>query len=592
MKSKVFPKLVCLFLIICMLATLMYGCQKQNAGSSLNSSSAEDLPMLTYDVFTFTQGVPAWVDAKDDEMAKYVEKRFKIKVGEVTYLQEMTFKERMNLFIASNELPDVVHVYGDTTTCPASGRYAELGALIKENMPNYMQQIPEKYWKEYEYNGKTYSVTAPSVIGEEYPDDPWVLPGVNFAQFWTSEKTLAACGYKFTPMAEINAQIKASGKKATADLYKIEPEIKTPEDLYQFFKKIKQVMPKVNGNDVIPFSIPIWLEPHFGFTFGLTGMWKLNPDTKKVANFLSDDFSKDYWKYMNKLYNEGLLDKDFAVQQLEQLNEKIVQGRVKCWMWGSTFPNNTDIQAAYKEADPNDCVRAIRLPKQPGSNQTDINNLKKVSDQLYFVNKDFEDIPRLLQYWDWCQSKEATELSQWGPEELGLWEIKDGKKVWKDSKLYDALLTGDAEYLKTNYWNHGLMSSITEALSSKTYNGRVAPILDPLAVGPNDWRHSYTYEIKLDDFTTQNNIVGAGGGAAQGYVSAGVDEATNKVVDYVYGDFENTFSPKLFAAKNDAEFEKNWTEIQKYWTENIGYVAAKQKMEQVFKDRGFEVITD
>lgn len=548
------------------------------------------LDLLTYNVFSFTQSIPAWVNGKNDVLAQYIENKFKIKVGDVSYLQGMTFKERMNLYIASDELPDVVSVFGDNVTCPASGRYAELGSLIKQNCPNYMKLVPEKYWSDQLYNGRLYSMGAPSIDGIDYPNDPYAAPNSSWACFYTSESVLTACGYKFTPMDKINKQINASGKKPNADLYKIEPEIKTPDDLYEFFKKIKQTMPKVNGQEVIPFSIPIWLEPHFGFTFGLNGTWKYDVNTKKVNGFLADKNAKAYWEYMNKLYNEGLLDRDFASQKLEQMNEKILQGRIKCFMWSSTWPQNSDVQKAYKAADPNDCIRAIRLPVLPGANAVGIDHQGKTSGMSYFINKDFKDITRLLKYWDWTLSKEAQELFQWGPESLGLWEMKDGKKVWKSQELKNALLNNDTNYLKTNYWSKGLMANASEALQSKTFNNRVIPWLS--GYNPYGWTQSYKYQVAADDYLTQAWYVSAGGNDSKGYASSGGDEITNKVCDFVYGEFEQTFSPKLFAAKNSEEFNKNWEEVQKYWNEKINYPQAKKNMEIIFKMRGFNVVTD
>jgi hypothetical protein len=217
------------------------------------------LSLLTYNVFTFGGNLPQWVNEKDDVVGKYLENKFKIKAGEVSNLSGMTFKERMNLFIASNDLPDVVCVFGDTVTCPSTGRYAELGDMIKQNCPNFMKYVPVDTWKDKLYNGRLYSMGALNINPLNYPNDPYAVPASSWGSLFTSESVLKKCGYSFTPLAEINKQINESGKKPTADLYKFEPEIKTSDDLYNFFKKIKETMPKVNGLDVIPFAIPIWL---------------------------------------------------------------------------------------------------------------------------------------------------------------------------------------------------------------------------------------------------------------------------------------------------------------------------------------------
>lgn len=601
MKKKRKTRLLALVVTIFMLAAFTLGCSgggesdadkdqsPVKTGTSENINDASNLPLLTYNVFTFTQSIPAWVNEEDDEMGKYVENRFKIKVGDVSFLQGMTFKERMNLFIAVGDLPDVVQVYGDTVTVPSTGRYAELGDLIKQNCPNYMKLVPEEAWKDQLYNGRLYDFGQPAVDGADYPDDPYASPNQTWAQFVTSEGVLAKCGYTYTPLEEINKQINESGKKPTADLYKIEPEIKTPDDFYNFLKKIKEVYPKVNGQDVIPFSIPIWLEPHFGYTFGLSGWWKYDPDTKKVNSFLDDKYSKDYWKFMNKLYNEGLLDKNFAVQKLEQMNDNILNGRIKSFMWSSTYPSHQDVQTAIKKADPNDNIRAIRLPVQPGANPAGIDHQGKTSGTYFFINKDFKDIPRLLKYWDWCLSQEANELCQWGPESLELWEMKDGKRVWKDEEMHKALNDGNMDYLKTRYYGKGLGFGF-DSLSSKAFCSRTVPVIS--GYNPYTWKKSYKFEISPNDYITQNVYVSAGGWDTKGYLSPGGNDATNKVNDFIYGEFEQQFSAKLFAAKNDADFEKAWEETIKYFNEKIGYSTAKKDMELILKARGFDIAAD
>ena len=588
-----------LIIALTVLMTMIAGCTTPTTGpttgptenptSTTGGTTSPDLPLLTYNVFTSTQGVPAWVEEKNDVLAQYIEERFKIKVGDVTSLQGMTFAERINLYIASDEIPDVISVYGDNVTLPATGRFAELGDLIIENCPNYMSLVPQEYWGDQLYNGRLYSMGAVNLDGADYPDASNAAPSSSWACFYTSESVLKACGYGFTPMTEINKSLNESGKKPTAETYKITPEIKTPDDLYAFFKKIKEVMPDVNGQDVIPFSIPIWLEPHFGYTFGLTGTWKYDINTKKVYGFLADENAKAYWQYMNKLYNEGLLDKDFASQTLEQMNDKILNGTVKCFMWSSTWPQNTDVQKAYQTADPNDCIRAIRLPVLPGANAVGIDHMGKTTGMSYFINKDFEDIPRLLEYWDWCLSEEAIELSQFGPESLGLWEMKDGKKLWKSEELHQALVNNDSDYLKANYWKFGLMSNATEALQSKIFNNRVLPWMG--GYNPFSWGRNYPYKIALNDYQTQAWYVSEGGNDSKGYASNGGDEITNKIPTFVYGEFEQTFSPKLFAAKTNEEFEKGWTEVMSYWNDKLEYPKALKNMENIFRSRGFEVIS-
>ena len=73
---------------------------------------------------------------------------------------------------------------------------------------------------------------------------------------------------------------------------------------------------------------------------------------------------------------------------------------------------------------------------------------------------------------------------------------------------------------------------------------------------------------------------------------SGVDDVSSKCVDFIYGEFEQLYSARLFAAKSEAEFDKNWDEIQTYFNEKIGFAKAKKAVELGFKMRGFDVLMD
>lgn len=591
MMGKRFIKAISFGITVSLLLSTLAGCgssktagdtSKNTSATSSAASSSSELPMLEYTVFYQNDNAMTWNNQDSDVVAKEIENKFKIKCKEIITNQGMSFKEKLNLLLASNQVPDVVFTINDNSTIPETGKYAELGDSIKENCPNLMKLYPESEWGDTLYKGKMYVFPKLFIDGTNpnYVNDLYTNPTGNWAQIWTKESVLKKLGYSFTPIADIYKKVNETQTKPTADDFKITPAIATPEDFYNFLKKIKEVMPKVNGKDIIPFTMPVWLEPHFGAMFGLTGQWKYNTDTKKVSEFLGDEQAKPYWQYLNKLYKDGLLDRDFAIQKNEQIQEKAVQGRVACSMW---YPDLTKAQEAVKQADPNDSLRSIPLPMQPGTNYAGIDGVSKATFK-YFIRKDFPDIPRLLKLFDWTLSTEASELKFWGPESLGLWEMKDGKKVWKDQELYKALVAQDDKTLDEKYYKYGLGDNRGNP-SSMSIAG-----LPFMVINPGDWKRSYPLVVDANDVQYQNNYVSSKGIDWNGKIASGVDDVTSLAPTYIFGEFEQQHSAKLFAAKTDEEFNKNFDEELKYYKEKMKYDEAKAKMEEVFAERGLEVV--
>ena len=94
----------------------------------------------------------------------------------------------------------------------------------------------------------------------------------------------------------------------------ITPAIETPEDFHQLLKKISELNITVGDSSLIPFSSIDWSQFHLGSMFDF-GHWRIN-DEGDVGGFLGTEGAKEYYKYLNTLYKEGLIDPDFIVQRV------------------------------------------------------------------------------------------------------------------------------------------------------------------------------------------------------------------------------------------------------------------------------------
>mgnify|MGYP000871446123 CR=1 FL=1 len=551
----------------------------ENTNASAGSGSAGGKPpLLTLNLYdSSSDSIGTYAKEADDVVAKYILDKFNIKIGKTYANEGMTKKERINLFVASGTLPDICYDINDNSTFPSTGLVADLTDLIPKYCPNLMKIWPQNQWKFAEYNGRLYCFPNPLKHSSDpkYKDDVYTSPGGNWAGISTTENTLRKCGYSFTPWDKIVEKINTTQKKPTEEDFAITPAIKTPEDFEEFLKKIRTVY----GSDVIPFDTWIALEPHMGTMFGLTcGQWAYDEKTQTVFSGFAAPNAKKYWQWFNRIYTEGLLNPDFAVEKDEQRQENIVNGKIKTWMFESDI---TAIQTAVKKRDPNDSVHMIPLPQEEGTTNPGIDVASTATFRLY-INKNFSDIPRLLKFFDWTQSDEFSSLCNWGTAELGLYTTNsEGKKVYKNNDIYLALKNGDSDKQKQYLNKYGLMGNTIFHYFYLPASGS--------GYDPQNWQRSYKFSATNANPQYLRAFISDKGLNWTGTLLNGVDDVTQAANNWYAQTFEQQLSPKLFAAKNSEEFDKAWDTVMKDWDENSKYAEAQKEMEQEFAKMGFSV---
>ncbi|GBF74520.1 hypothetical protein PA598K_02870 [Paenibacillus sp. 598K] len=536
-------------------------------------------PLLEYSFYQESDSPPKYADNPNDALTPVVESKFNIKVGKVLYNQGSTFKERFNMLLATNDLPDVIYAQSSAPVVASSGQYAELGELIKQHMPNLLKYGSMDTWRDSYFEGKIYSVPA-LWVDTALPqfNDVYTLPSGNWGLV-IREDILDRLGYKYTPLREIEERVNETQQKPSFEDFKIEPAIETPEDLYSFLQKVKALNLKVGNKEVIPLSIPWWAQHHLANMFGVSSSWQYHEDDNTVSGTpFGDKYGKEYFQFLNKLYNEKLLDPDFAIQKDQQLAEKQASGQVAVAL--VLMGDRSAIHEAIDKIAPGKMYHHIPMPKKEGIIRNGIDTLNPAAFQ-FFIKKDFEDIPRLLQYFDWFFSDEALDLKIWGPESLDLWEIKDGKKVFKDDALYQALVKNEEGGIADErYYTKGLGRYGHPKQYSKAFSA--APGL--VGYNPYDWERSYPYKV-TDIFEMSSSYVTTTALEREGKLLAGVDDLTNGPGNWLWSDFYNNKSAKLYSAK-PGSFDKNWDELKEEFMSRTKYEEAQVAMEKVFRERG------
>ncbi|MBM7584512.1 putative aldouronate transport system substrate-binding protein [Bacillus pakistanensis] len=220
------------------------------------------------------------------------------------------FETKLNLAFASGEIPDVL--FGSSLTAEQEVKYGKQGVLIP--LEDLIKKYAPNIQKMFEENPDV-KKSITTVDGHIYS-----LPMVDknavwyMGPLWYNGKWLDALGVKELP--------------------------KTTDELYTLLKRFKTEDPNGNGKaDEIPFTsvalddARLWLLGAFGHT-----AWGIEEINGEVSYTPIEDGYKEYLKFMNKLYDEKLMDREVFSQSNEQKKAKGQSNRVGLFQdWYSYF---------------------------------------------------------------------------------------------------------------------------------------------------------------------------------------------------------------------------------------------------------------
>ncbi|NOU98254.1 extracellular solute-binding protein [Paenibacillus sp. LMG 31456] len=209
------------------------------------------------------------------------------------------FTEKRNLALTSGDYPDAIYLArmstDDLMKYGSQGVLIKLNDLIDKHAPNFkklMEQYPEVKKAITMADGNIYSF--PNMLS---PDFTSVRMG---GKLWIKKEWLEAL--------------------------KME-EPKTTEDFYNYLKAVKSTDLNKNGKaDEIPLGATKLkdLVSHFKGFFGLGTrgsshqMVDMDPNTNGLRFVPTDERYKELLTYFNKLYSEGLIDKDILPNEKDQ----------------------------------------------------------------------------------------------------------------------------------------------------------------------------------------------------------------------------------------------------------------------------------
>jgi putative aldouronate transport system substrate-binding protein len=386
---KTWMKMIPVIGVAAMSAGIMAGCGKGGEAEGTSSGSPSEAASVQASApakgpVTISMMMPYYSTEapKNNPIIRKLEEMTNTKLN-ITWVPDAAYKDKLSVSLASGDLPQVTvisHLDGGTYA-PAvvsgvhSGAFWEIGPMLKD-FPNLSTKLNKDVLRNASHEGKNYALYRPRVLARG---------GIIYRKDW-----LENLGLK---------------------------EPKTLDELYEVIKAFTLNDPDKNGkNDTYGLvSRKGFADLHMLAGFFGAGNDYEERDGKLIPSFITDEHLNAL-KFFKKLYDEKLVNADFAVTEGSQ-SKALLEGGKAGVMISTALDDAPLNDAAIKKTNPKgefDVVSRIQGPKgerimaSPGYNgifmfpKSSVKTESQMRDILGFFDKMFE--------------KDAANLLAWGIE--------------------------------------------------------------------------------------------------------------------------------------------------------------------------------
>lgn len=499
--------------------------------TATNAASPAKLEPLMYSFYSEDPS-PNWANMQD-ETGKVITEKTGITLDAEYAVGDPTQKSA--LIAASGEYPDLISAKGSISKFVDAGAVLDLTDLIEEHAPN-LKKVFEGQMQRLRYSNEDKAI--------------YVIPtysGVNQTSF------NAGGGFELQ-----HRVVKELGY----------PKIRTVHDFEKAIKDYLALHPKdENGNPNIGLTLNAddWhmyisvTNPAFYTTGGADdGEYNIDVDTQEVTYHFRRPAEKEYFRWLNHMSAEGLLDKESFVQKYDQYKAKIATGRVlglidQDWDYG-------DGEKALKAEGKFDYGYAhFAVTMSEEYKDTSFWPTGFMGGYGVAISKDNPDPVRAIKFLDYLASEEGQILVNWGVEGKH-YNIENGKRVIpqavNDRKINDA-----ANFAKeTGIGSYTLMSAhYGDGVKDSTDNYYTTNFPDQIVAGFNaaekETLAAYGATTWKDVFPKEEEFKVRPWGAAWNIPVPGDSEIA--VIDAKLKDITWKRIPEAILAK-PADFDKIW----------------------------------
>lgn len=434
---KIYWKALCFTLILIVNVVFLISCDSKWIGSTelilddLEKKS-EDIP---YELNLLSGTDPSRpINPEKDILTQEMEKILNVKVS-IEYIDVQQYAQKLSLRIASGNIPDIVAFTGvsgvtldDYKKYAGQNILADITSLLNEvDTPNLWKALPGELIEKAKVKGKVYGI--PYNTG----------PGAGYR--WNVL-------YRKDILEQINA--------------------KPAQTLNEYRILLKRIKNEKSG--VIPLGAfgSLGEQRFAGNTFDhIIGAFGVQPgyfylENDEIKAYDVHPRMKEAIDYLKKIYNEGLIDKEWATMKEPNLREKFISGKVfstlSWWTNANLYDKDIEVYELRKlgKIDEAESLSAQSLEMEKfkyvtlahvltGSDDKNIAGFGSEFFAIRGVSTRTKDVKRVLSIFDKACIPEINLYANWGMEGRD-YEIKNGK--------LDSSLQGQTDS-KINLWSDG-----------------------------------------------------------------------------------------------------------------------------------------
>ncbi|MDF2646087.1 MAG: hypothetical protein K0Q73_1892 [Paenibacillus sp.] len=358
-------------------------------GKTDNAGVADDMnEKLTISFMPESWSGGKW--REDHPTIKYLNEKFNIEM-KIMWTDGPTYKDKLNVLSASGELPDMYRVTSDNfIKWQNEGVFMDFAPHL-DKYPNLAKAWPDDQWKLLNPQGKLLGMPS---WGIEVRDSYQIRAD------WIRNVGL--------PIP----------KEETVGV----------DEFYQIMKAFALNDPDKNGKkDTVGFTTDQELGANTAqlrAAFGLASGWKL-VDGKLIPQNVQSKEQKEFLGYLRKMYEEGVLDKDFLSKKGNNVYELFQGGKSGIWTH-HPLGLRTDTEK-LKKIDPNAQLVQLAPPIGPTGLRGNPTSLVGTNKVVINGKIDAKKQQRIMKLLDWWVTDEGTDIMKSGIEGVHYTKAADGK---------------------------------------------------------------------------------------------------------------------------------------------------------------------
>lgn len=496
---------------------------ENDAKANADGDSSGELKTFSYFVFNPGDNVPEHTKIGDIiEKKTGVQIKYELLVGEK--------EQKVGVMIAGSDYPDIIYT-DQTVKFEDANALIPLEDLIDKYAPN-IKKIYGPYWERLKASdGHIYALPPTAPTGNP-------IKSIS-AAFWIQKEVLKDAGY---------------------------PKITTFDQYVDVLKAYYEKNPQINGADTIPFEILTYDNRNFTLTTAMQFLAGgpndsralVNPDTDTLTLYQTDpDITKRYYKKLNEMYQEGLVDKEAFVMNYEQYLAKLSSGRV-LGMFDQKWQFQTVLETLKQQGMANRQFVPLQLTFDD-SIKADYMDVPSLNYNMgWSISVNCKDPEAVMKYADYMASDEGQILRGYG--------VKDEDyKVSAEGRFYRTQEQRDYfSDTKNSLKENGNILWFWPSASGTMPDGNSYQIYqqpEEIAAGYND---SDKELLKAYGVQTYEDLFNEPNMKRKYFPLWSIElSEKNKVFNQKLDDINKKYPPQMVVAKSEGDFEKYWDEYVK-----------------------------